>query len=120
MRSVIDRWSETVPGSNDQKWNKDQIAKYWLLHEITAKAIGGPLTVVDELEKWVGVAEIDGFNLSHTTNPESFVDATQFVLSELRKRGLFRREAEYEGTTVRRAILGQDLLLSSHCCSQFR
>lgn len=54
-----------------------------------AKVVGSPTTVVDELERWVEVAGVDGFNLAHLTNPGSFEDIIHFVIPELQKRGLF-------------------------------
>jgi hypothetical protein len=83
------------------------------------KIVGSPTTIADELERWVEEADVDGFNLSHITNPGSFEDIIEFVLPELRKRGLFRAEAP-KGITAREQLLGQRKLLDDHYGSRFR
>ncbi|RDW73213.1 alkanesulfonate monooxygenase [Coleophoma cylindrospora] len=120
IRSVIDRWSKTVPGSENLPWNKPRIAEYLTLGGITPKAIGSPKTVVDELERWVEMTSIDGFNLTNITNPGSFEDIIEFVLPELQRRGLFRTKVEKEGVTAREALLGSPWLLEDHPGRKFR
>jgi hypothetical protein len=85
-----------------------------------AKIIGSPKTVVDELERWVEIAGVDGFNLSHVVNPGSFEDVIEFVIPELQRRGLFRREVEKEGASVRETFLGQKWLLDDHPGRKYR
>lgn len=65
------------------------------------------------------VADIDGFNLSHVTNPGSFEDIIDFVIPELQQRGLFRTKMEKEGAT-REAYLGSKWLLEDHPGRKFR
>ncbi len=120
IQSVINRWSDTVPGSANLKWNKARIAEYLLLGGLNAKIVGSPQTVADELERWVDVADIDGFNLSHVTNPGSFEDMAEFLIPELRKRGVFRAGVEKEGLTAREQFLGSPSLLSDHPGSKYR
>ena len=120
VQSMVNRWSETVPGSDGLKWTKSRIADYLLLGGVIPKIVGSPKTVVDELERWVELGDVDGFNLSHVVNPGSFDDMIEFLLPELRKRGLFRTKVEKEGVTVRDAFLGQAHLLSDHPGYQFK
>ena len=103
-------WNETIPGSKDLKWTKSRIAEYLILGGLGAKVIGSPTTVVDELERWVQVADIDGFNLAHIVNPGSFENIIEFVLPELQKRDLFRTAVEKEGVSAREAFLGSPWL----------
>lgn len=120
IQSIVNGWASTVPGSDNLRWNKSRIAEYLILGGMSAKVVGSPKTVVDELERWVEVADIDGFNLAHITNPGSFEDIIDFVIPELQKRGLFRTEIEKEGATAREAILGSPGLLPDHPGSKFR
>lgn len=122
VRSIVDRWAETVPGSKDLKWNKNRIAEYILLGGITPKAVGSPKTVADELQRWIDEADVDGFNLCHVTNPGSFEDIIKYLLPELRRREVFRTKVEREGVTAREAYLGASspFLTSRHYGSQFR
>ena len=120
IQSIVNGWADTVPGSEKLKWNKARMAEYLLLGGMNAKIVGSPSTVADELDRWVQVADIDGFNLSHVTNPGSFEDIIEFVLPELRKRGLFRDDVEREGLTAREQFFGSPWLLSDHPGSHYR
>jgi FMN-dependent oxidoreductase (nitrilotriacetate monooxygenase family) len=61
--------------------------------------IGGPKEVADRLEQWFAERACDGFVLSATHVPGAYEDFVQFVVPELQRRGLFRKD--YEGTTLR-------------------
>ena len=61
--------------------------------------IGGPKEVADRLEQWFAEGACDGFVLSATHVPGAYEDFVQFVVPELQRRGLFRKD--YEGTTLR-------------------
>jgi FMN-dependent oxidoreductase (nitrilotriacetate monooxygenase family) len=61
--------------------------------------IGTPADIADALEDWFTGGAADGFNILPLTFPEGLNDLVDFVLPELRRRGLFR--SEYEGTTLR-------------------
>ena len=114
IQSIVNHWAETVPGTDNAPWTKARIAEYLTLGGMGAKIVGGPKTVVDELEKWVEVADLDEFNFSHIVSPGSFEDIIKWVLPELRRRGLFRDEVEVKGATTRNVFLGQDFLLDEH------
>lgn len=120
VQSIVNGWASTVPGSNNLPWTKARIAEYLLLGGMGPKVVGSPKTVVDELERWIEVADLDGFNLSHIVNPGSFEDIIEFVIPELQRRGLYRTEVEKEGTTVRSTFLGQDWLLDDHPGRKYR
>lgn len=84
------------------------------------KIIGSPTTVVDELERWADVADVDGFNLAHIVNPGSFEDHIKYVIPELQRRGRFRTTVEKEGATAREALLGQSHVLEDHPAYQYK
>lgn len=119
IRSVVNRWAETVPGTDNLPWNKTRIVDFLLLGGAMPKIVGSATTIVDELERWAEVGDIDGFNLSHITNPGSFEDIIEFVIPELRRRGLFRTKAP-EDMTAREQLFGQSGLLPDHYGSRFR
>ncbi|KAK5413393.1 hypothetical protein LTR06_004820 [Exophiala xenobiotica] len=120
IQSIVNGWTDTVPGSKDLKWNKARIAEYLILGGFSAKAVGSPKTVVDKLEQWVEIADIDGFNLSHATNPGSFEDIIQFVLPEIKRRGHFRSPPVREGETAREQFFGTPWLLDDHPGHKYR
>ncbi|MBD1587480.1 LLM class flavin-dependent oxidoreductase [Pseudomonas sp. C2L12B] len=61
--------------------------------------IGTAEDIVDDMEVWFKEGAADGFNLCPATLPGGLDDFVEFVLPELRRRGLFR--SEYEATTLR-------------------
>jgi alkanesulfonate monooxygenase SsuD/methylene tetrahydromethanopterin reductase-like flavin-dependent oxidoreductase (luciferase family) len=61
--------------------------------------IGGPKEVADELERWFVERACDGFVVSATHVPGAYEDFVRFVVPELQRRGLFRKE--YTGRTLR-------------------
>jgi FMN-dependent oxidoreductase (nitrilotriacetate monooxygenase family) len=120
IQSIVNGWADTVPGSKDLKWNKNRIAEYLILGGMNAKIVGSPKTVADELERWVDIADIDGFNCSHATNPGTFRDIIEYVIPELKKRGLFRGKVEKEGASAREQFFGSARLLEDHPGSKFK
>ena len=119
IRSILRRWSPTVPGT-DLPWTKKRVVEYLSLGGSQPKVIGSPATVADELERWVEVAGVDGFNLSHVTNPGHFEDIIKYLLPELQRRGLFRTGVKKEGATAREAFLGSSRLPEDHPGSQYK
>jgi FMN-dependent oxidoreductase (nitrilotriacetate monooxygenase family) len=61
--------------------------------------VGGPKEVADRLEQWFAAPACDGFVLSATHVPGAYEDFVRFVVPELRRRGLFRKD--FAGTTLR-------------------
>jgi FMN-dependent oxidoreductase (nitrilotriacetate monooxygenase family) len=61
--------------------------------------VGGPKEVADRLEQWFAAPACDGFVLSATHVPGAYEDFVRFVVPELQRRGLFRKE--FAGTTLR-------------------
>lgn len=79
-----------------------------------AKTVGGPQTVTDELGRWVDIADVDGFNLAHVTNPGTFEDIIEYLLPELERRGLYSAKVEKESATARDVIFGSSRLPEDH------
>jgi alkanesulfonate monooxygenase SsuD/methylene tetrahydromethanopterin reductase-like flavin-dependent oxidoreductase (luciferase family) len=61
--------------------------------------VGGPKDVADRLERWFVERACDGFVLSATHVPGTYEDFVAFVVPELQRRGLFRKD--YAGATLR-------------------
>ena len=114
---MVNHWASTVPGMAGKKWNKKTIANYLIMGGNGCKIIGGPKTVADELERWVEVADVDGFNLSYASIPETFDDIIQYLVPELQARGIFHKEYAVKGGTMRENMTeqkGQTRLPESH------
>ncbi|KAJ5132605.1 hypothetical protein N7448_006763 [Penicillium atrosanguineum] len=111
VRSMVNHWASTVPGTEGKKWDKKTIAEYLTL--------GGQCvqTVADELERWVDVGDVDGFNLSYASLPDTFDDVIRLLLPELQRRGLFWSDYAVKGGTMRENMYGkqgQSRLPESH------
>jgi len=61
--------------------------------------VGGPKEVADRLEQWFVERACDGLVVSATHVPGAYEDFVRFVVPELQRRGLFRRD--YQGRTLR-------------------
>ena len=61
--------------------------------------VGAPKEVADRLEQWFVERACDGFVIAATHVPGAYQDFVSFVVPELQRRGLFRKE--YAGTTLR-------------------
>ncbi|KAI5859411.1 DszA family xenobiotic compound monooxygenase [Durotheca rogersii] len=62
-----------------------------------AMPVGTAAEVADELERWIDVADIDGFNLGYVVTPGSFEDAVNYLVPELRRRGRYPPEIPDHG-----------------------
>lgn len=121
IQSLVTTWSATIPGTEGVKWTKARVAQELVIGGPHAKAIGSPTTVADFLERWVDESGVDGFNLSYAINPGDFEDIVQWLLPELRRRGLFWDD--YEASTTRENYLGDGLgprLRDDHPGSKFK
>src|SRR6185436_20944766 len=61
--------------------------------------VGGPKEVADRLEQWFVERACDGFVVSATHVPGAYEDFVAFVVPELQRRGLFRKD--FTGRTLR-------------------
>jgi len=61
--------------------------------------VGSPGTVADKMLEWFEAGACDGFNIMQAYMPGGIYDATEKIVPELQRRGLFR--TEYEGKTLR-------------------
>ena len=82
--------------------------------------VGDPSQVADELERWIDVGEIDGFNLTRIVAPETWEDFARLVVPELQNRGRYRTSYG-DDATLRQRLFGQgDRLPASHAAARWR
>ena len=116
VRSMVNHWASTVPGTQ-KKWDKKTIAEYLVLGGNGCKIIGSVQTVADELERWVSVGDVDGFNLSYASVPDTFDDIITYLIPELQRRGVFHTDYEVPGGSMREnmyGVQGQTRLPETH------
>lgn len=81
--------------------------------------VGSARSVVDDLEAYAQRAGVDGFNIAYHVTPGSFADVAEFVIPELRRRGLTKERGA--APTLRQSIFGQSALLpDDHPAAAFR
>ncbi|WP_191831227.1 LLM class flavin-dependent oxidoreductase [Pseudomonas fluorescens] len=82
--------------------------------------VGSPIQVADELESWIAETGLDGFNLTRTVTPESYVDFIDLVIPELQRRGSYK--TAYEHGTLREKLFASDqpLLPAGHPGASYR
>ncbi|MFP5020662.1 LLM class flavin-dependent oxidoreductase [Pseudonocardia phyllosphaerae] len=101
IRSAVEQFTTADP---TREWTPRDIAEHIGIGGMGAVVVGGPQTVADEMARWVDVADVDGFNLAYAITPGSFSDVVEFVVPELRRRGLLPDEPE--GATLREHLYG--------------
>lgn len=113
--SAVRRWQDAYP--RVEKWTKKAIIEEIKISGSGPAVIGTVSEVADEIQNWVDVSDIDGFNFAYTVLPEYFEDVVHKLLPELRRRGL-APEDYVEGfgdtLTFREQLFGQKTLDSSH------
>lgn len=84
VRSMVAAFSTGVPGNENVKWTRRRLLQELAVSGFNAKIIGSPKTVADELQRWIDVGGIDGFNLSYAVSPGTFEGLVEFLWPELR------------------------------------
>ncbi|KAF4973208.1 hypothetical protein FSARC_460 [Fusarium sarcochroum] len=107
VQTFVNNWAATVPGTDGLKWNKKTIADFLKVGGMGNRIIGSVKTVADELERWVEVADVDGFNFKFATIPGTFDDIVDLLVPELRRRGLFWEDYPVKGGTFRESLNGE-------------
>ena len=82
---------------------------------------GTPKVVVDEMERWIDEADVDGFNVVQYLTPGTAMDVAELIIPELRRRGLFRTSyTESETLRERMNGVGRPRLADDHPGARFR
>jgi alkanesulfonate monooxygenase len=98
----------TAGGAGENR-NLESIGKSVSLGGGGPVLVGAPARVADELEMWAKEADLDGFNLAYALMPETFADVVEYLVPELQRRGLFKKE--YSPGTYREKLFGRGPLL---------
>ena len=106
VQTLVKSWASTVPGTDGLKWNKKTIADFLKVGGMGNRIIGSVKTVADELERWVSVADVDGFNFKYATIPGTFDDIAKLLVPELQRRGLFWEDYATKNATFREILTG--------------
>ncbi len=105
--------------AQQQGWTRRKLLELFELGGRYPAIVGDPRQVADELQSWVEEADVDGFNISRTVVPESYVDFIDLVVPELQNRGVYKT-AYAEGTLRNRLFRAGDQLPARHAAEAFR
>lgn len=92
--------------AGDRTWTVGDLAEFVAIGGRGPVIVGSPATVVDELERWMEEAGVDGFNVSAAVRPADLERVARFVSPELRRRGLLAEPAEDDAPVTLRERLG--------------
>ena len=81
--------------------------------------LGTPSSIADQMQEWLDISGLDGFNLAYTVMPECVEDFVDLVVPELQERGLLK--SEYRAGTFREKLFGKgNFLIETHPGSKYR
>ena len=105
-----------------RKWTLKEAIKHHGLGIGSVRFVGTPTQIADEIEHWVEVADVDGFNIAYGTIPNSYEDFIEKVVPILQARGVYRKDYDEENTTLRENLFGkgEKYLRSTHPGSQYK
>ncbi|KPM36368.1 Dimethyl-sulfide monooxygenase [Neonectria ditissima] len=92
-------------GDDVPRWTPRNIGKAVALGASGPVPVGTASEIADEMERWIDVADIDGFNVGHITTPGTWEDVVEMLVPELRRRGIYAPRGE--SGTMRERIYGQ-------------
>jgi dimethyl-sulfide monooxygenase len=117
LRSTLELLEADKSG---RTWTPLEIVKHRSIGGLGPVLVGSPQTVADELERWMEVGGVDGFNIAYAITPGTFTDFVELVVPELQRRG--RVQTEYTAGTFREKLLGGDSpqVAHGHPARQYR
>lgn len=104
---------------SDVVWTTERLGKWLSIGGMSAAVVGSPTTIADELERWMEVADADGFNFARVLAPGTMEDFVELVVPELRKRGHVPQELDAP-MTLRERFTGNARLPSGHTAADYR
>lgn len=109
VRGFIDNWTKLSPGDPiDLKKTRGYVASQITVGGLGPVFHGTPEEVADEIERWVDISGVDGFNFTYAIHPGTFEDIVDHLIPVLRKRGLAWDDYPREGLTFRENVFGRD------------
>lgn len=101
-RSFVEMFSRLDP---TRTWRVRDIYDFIIVGGLSPVVVGSPVTVADEMQRWIAEGGVDGFNVGYALSPGTFEDVARLLVPELRRRGLVP-DAELAVTSLRERISG--------------
>ena len=116
IRTLLEGMTTANP---NKVWRLRDVANFGAQGGRECFLVGSPTQVADELEGWMDEAELDGFNLHRSGEPDHLIDFIDLVVPELQNRGIYK--TEYAPGTFRNKLFEKgDRLQPSHPAIGFR
>ncbi|HVX77535.1 MAG TPA: LLM class flavin-dependent oxidoreductase [Bradyrhizobium sp.] len=105
-------------GNADKGWTVRDVTNSLRIGGANPVAVGSPATIADIMQRWVDVADVDGFNLPSHVKPESMEDFVRLVVPELQSRKVFK--TAYKPGSLREKMFGSPHTLPGHPSARVR
>ncbi|KAK6465437.1 luciferase-like domain-containing protein [Scheffersomyces coipomensis] len=107
VRSFADSWTKKLPGEPEElKKTRGYLSEHIAIGGVGVVIYGSPEEVADQIEHWVDVSGVDGFNLTYAVTPATYEDIVEYLIPELRKRELVWDDYPKENLTFRENLYG--------------
>lgn len=128
VKSFLELWNKKAPGEPEHvKKTREHVAKQITVGGLGPVLYGTAEQVADEIERWIEVSDVDGFNITYAVQPTTFEEVVEFLIPELQKRGLVWDDYPDIGRplTFREQLFGVDrkdssFLLETHPAHKLR
>lgn len=107
-------------GDGVPEWTPRNIGKAVALGASGPVPVGTPEQIADEMERWIHVADLDGFNIGHITTPGTWADVVELLVPELRKRGLYAPKGDSGTMRERFGEQGHSRLGDDHAGAKYK
>lgn len=109
IRSFAARFTKPVVGEDNQpKKTRDYFANLITVGGTGPVIWGTAEQVADQIESWVDISKVDGFNFAYAIAPGTIEDVVNKLIPVLRKRGLVWDDYPKEGVTFREQVFGTE------------
>ncbi|MFJ3383775.1 MULTISPECIES: LLM class flavin-dependent oxidoreductase [unclassified Curtobacterium] len=106
-------------GEDGSAWTIRDLARHTAIGGLGPVAVGGGATIAAQLQEIQEHTDVDGFNLAYAVTPGTWEDVIEFVVPELRARGVY--PDGYETGSLRHKLHGRgDRLPVEHRGADYR
>ncbi|ODQ82587.1 hypothetical protein BABINDRAFT_29930 [Babjeviella inositovora NRRL Y-12698] len=106
VKSFVEALTQKATGEPEGlRKTREYLANKVTIGGVGPVIFGTPVEVADELERWVDISGVDGFNFAYAVSPGSFETIVDLLLPELRLRGLAWEDYP-ASSTFRESIFG--------------
>ncbi|CAN3373878.1 hypothetical protein DIURU_004392 [Diutina rugosa] len=114
-KALVDNWQKLGPGDPpDVKKTPNYVGKQITIGGMAPVFWGTATEVADEIERWVDISGVDGFNITYATLPGSYEDIVKWLIPELQRRKLVWDDYPEKPQTYREQVFGRKFVNENH------